>query len=38
MKLKDLLKLILEALIPYALVLLCLATMVLLVAYVEWGR
>jgi hypothetical protein len=35
---KPLLKLILEALIPYALVLLCLAAMVLLVAYVEWGR
>jgi hypothetical protein len=35
---KPLFKLILEALIPYALVLLCLVTMVLFVAYVEWGR
>jgi hypothetical protein len=38
MKLKDLPRLILQALIPYVLVFLCLAGMVLFVAYVEWGR
>jgi hypothetical protein len=38
MKLKDLPKLILQALIAYVLVFLCLASMVLFVAYVEWGR
>jgi hypothetical protein len=38
MKLKDLPKLILQALIPYVLVFLCMAFVILFVAYVEWGR
>lgn len=35
---RQLLNLVLEALIPYVLVLLCLALIVVGVAYVEWGR
>jgi hypothetical protein len=35
---RPLLKLILQALIPYVLVFLCMASIVLFVAYVEWGR
>jgi hypothetical protein len=35
---RPLLKLFLQALIPYVLVFLCLALIIVGVAYVEWGR